>query len=130
MNQTHTTMHKHTRVAVNAYANAHADTYSIKTLLHHLYMTLGMAFRKWRMYFWHLWISTVSRNSCMPCTRCSFVFGFTSLFMYSFSSYHIFSMGLQSRDSAGVFHQVMDSAARKSYAFFDVCFGSLSCMKR
>ena len=49
--------------------------------------------------------------------------------MYSFSLCQRFSMGLLSGDSAGDFHQLMDSAARRATAFFEVCLGSLSCMK-
>ena len=37
-------------------------------------------------------------------------------------------MGLRSGDSAGVFHQLMDLSSIYSFAMFDVCFGSLSCI--
>ena len=49
--------------------------------------------------------------------------------MYSFNSCHKFSVRFIFRGSGGVFHQLMDRAAKKSLAFLDVCLGSLSCMK-
>jgi len=50
--------------------------------------------------------------------------------MNSFSSCHRFSIGLQSGDSAGVFHQLTPSACRNCATRFDVCLGSLSCISR
>ena len=46
------------------------------------------------------------------------------------SSYHIFSIGFKSGDSAGVFHQLIPWSLMKSRAKLDVCLGSLFFMKR
>ena len=48
----------------------------------------------------------------------------------TFSSCQRFSMGLAPGLSGGVFHQLMLFSAKNSLAAADVCFGSLSCMKR
>lgn len=59
------------------------------------------------MYRVHLATSTVSQNCSIPCTNSSFVRGFTSRLRNSLSSCQRFSIGLQSGDSGGVFHQYM-----------------------
>ena len=69
-------------------------------------MTVGITFR-WPMYFLHFSTDTVTQNSFTPMISSCFVLGFTSHRMYSFSSCHIFSMELQSRDSVRVGHQLI-----------------------
>ena len=44
---------------------------------------------------------------------------------FSFNSCHRFSIGLQSGDLAGVFHQLIPFSAKNSDANLDVCLGSL-----
>ena len=66
----------------------------------------------------------------MPVISCCFVVGFTTWRLYSYNSCHRFSIGLQSGDSAGVRHQCTSCAASQSVASLDVCFGSLSAIKR
>ena len=80
------------------------------------------------MYLMHLAASIVAQNVLIPSIKSCFVFGLASLLMNSFISCHRFSMGLQSGDSAGVFHQLMEFLVKNSCAFLDVCLGSLSSM--
>ena len=54
--------------------------------------------------------------------------GFTSRLINSFNSCHKFSIGFMSGDSAGVFHQFIDSISNSSLAARDVCLGSSSCI--
>ena len=82
------------------------------------------------MYFLHLAMSTVFQNSRIPFTNSSLVLGLTSLRWYFFNSCHKFSIGFKSGDSGGVFHQFMLFSVRKSLHRFEVCFGSLSCIRR
>ena len=46
------------------------------------------------------------------------------------SSCHKFSMGFKSGFSGGVRHQSTPFSTKNSRAFWEVCLGSLSCMKR
>ena len=48
--------------------------------------------------------------------------------LYSFSSCHKFSIGLQSGDSEGVLYQLTPLAVSQSLALLDVCLGSLSAI--
>ena len=74
----------------------------------------------------HLATFTVLQNALMPSIKCSW--GFTSRQMYSFNSCHKHSIGLQSGDSGGVFHQLILFWTINSAACREVCFGSLSCI--
>ena len=91
-------------------------------------MTFGITFRRCPIYFLHFWGFTVCQNSAIPSISCSFVVGFTSLLMYSLSSWHKFSIGLRSGDSGGVCHQLIRLFSKYFFACFDVCLGSSSCM--
>ena len=51
-------------------------------------------------------------------------------YKFTFSSCQRFSMWLASGLSGEVFHQLMLFSAKNSLVATDVCFGSLSCMKR
>lgn len=82
------------------------------------------------MYLTHLATVTVAQNSRMPSISSCLLLGFTSLRMYSLSSCQTFSIGLQSGDSGGVFHQFMECSSRKCPTFLEVCIGALSCMNR
>ena len=66
----------------------------------------------------------------MPSISSCFVFGLISLLINSLSSCHMFSMGLQSGLSGGVFHQLTPFVCIHAAAYRDVCLGSLSCMNR
>ncbi len=55
------------------------------------------------MYLVHFGMSTVSQKRWIPSKSSSFVRGFTSRRKNSFSSCQIFSIGLRSGDSGGVF---------------------------
>lgn len=92
------------------------------------WMTFGMTFTKWLMYFLHLDIVTVLQNLEIPSINSFFVVGLTSRLINSLSSCHRFSMGLRSGDSAGVFHQLIPLSKKYALASLEVCLGSLSCM--
>ena len=65
------------------------------------------------------------QNSTIPCI--SSVFGFTSLWIYSFSSCHRFSIGLRSGDLTGVFHQFTLLSSIHCLAYnTDMCLRSLN----
>ena len=91
-------------------------------------ITLGMTLFKWFIYLQPFSTVTVSQKLTIPSINSCFVFGFTSLLMYSLSSCHIFSIGFKSGDSAGVFHQLIPFSTMKSLAKCEVCLRSLSCM--
>ena len=93
-------------------------------------MTLGRTFLRWSIYLQHLWASTLSQNRDIPSTSSSLFVGFTVQRIYSFSSCQRFSIGFMSGDSGGVRHQLMFFEEKNSLATRDVCFGSLSCIKR
>ena len=80
------------------------------------------------MYLRHLATSTVLQNCWMPSTSALLVCGFISRRKYSLSSCHMFSIGLQSGLSAGVFHQFIPSSSMNPRTSLDVCLGSLSCI--
>ena len=82
------------------------------------------------MYLLHFCASTVFQNRENPVTSWDFVVGFTLRLRNSFNSCQTFSMGFMSGDSGGVFHQFIDSLSKKPFATREVCYGSLSCMKR
>ena len=66
----------------------------------------------------------------MPLISSSLFLGLISRLKNSLSSCHRFSMGFRSGDSAGVFHQFSCFSPIHALACLDVCFGSLSCIKR
>ena len=49
---------------------------------------------------------------------------------HTFNLCHKFSIGFASGDSGGVRHQLIPLSVKNACARRDVCFGSLSCMKR
>ena len=59
------------------------------------------------MYFKYLATSTVLQNPFIPSISWSLVVSLASLRMDSLSSCQMFSIGLRSGDSAGVFHQLL-----------------------
>ena len=59
----------------------------------------------------HFAALTVLQNLRIPSTNSSLVRGLTSRRINSFSSCHIFSTGLRSGDSGGVFHQLIPFAS-------------------
>ena len=59
-----------------------------------------------------------------------FYSGFTFDSRYNFSSCQTFSIGLGSKLSEGVRHQLIPCSSKKACALFEVCLGSLSCIKR
>ena len=93
-------------------------------------MTLGTTLSRWRMYFLHLIKSTVAQNCKIPLTSSSFVFGFTSRLINSFSSCQRFSMEFRSGDSGGVRHQLTPWSSMNFTPCYEQCFGSLACIKR
>ncbi len=72
-------------------------------------------------------LETFVRILAIPFTSSSLVFGF----FLSLSSCHTFSMGFESEDSGGIFHQLMLSLYKKILCERGaVCLGSMSCVKR
>ena len=93
-------------------------------------MQVSATFLRLFMYLLHFSTVTISQNCTIPLISFCFVLGLTSLLQNSLSSCHIFSMKFKSGDLAGVFHQLIPWLVMNSCANLEVCFGSLSCMKR
>ena len=92
--------------------------------------TRGTTFCKCLIYLVHLAMSTVFQKARIPLTSACLFTGLISCLRNSFNSCQRFSIGFKSGDSGGVFHQLIFLSVRNLCACFDVCFGSLSCMKQ
>lgn len=84
-------------------------------------MTFGTTFLRWKIYFLNFAMPTVAT---IAATSSSFVWGLASGRIYSFSSCHIFSMGLFSGDLGHVFHHFT------SFSCLQTCVRCATCMCR